>query len=41
MEFNGSPGDLMELSSLFSDDRLVAEATSIAQKLRKIPVIIG
>lgn len=34
MEFNSSPGDLMELSSLFSDDSRVAEAASIAQKLR-------
>ncbi|XP_013622185.1 PREDICTED: exocyst complex component SEC10-like isoform X1 [Brassica oleracea var. oleracea] len=34
MEFNGSPGDLMELSALFSDDSRVAEAASIAQKLR-------
>ena len=36
MEFNSSPGDLMELSPLFSDDSRVAEAASIAQKLRKI-----
>ncbi|CAI9095527.1 OLC1v1031508C2 [Oldenlandia corymbosa var. corymbosa] len=34
MEFNSSPGDLMELSPLFSDDNRVAEAASIAQKLR-------
>ncbi|KAG9132528.1 hypothetical protein Leryth_008452 [Lithospermum erythrorhizon] len=34
MEFNGTPGDLMELSPLFSDDSRVAEAASIAQKLR-------
>ncbi|KDP28562.1 hypothetical protein JCGZ_14333 [Jatropha curcas] len=34
VEFNGSPGDLMELSPLFSDDSRVAEAASIAQKLR-------
>ncbi|EXB51622.1 Exocyst complex component 5 [Morus notabilis] len=34
MEFNSSPGDLMELSPLFSDDARVAEAASIAQKLR-------
>ncbi|XP_058075146.1 exocyst complex component SEC10b-like isoform X2 [Magnolia sinica] len=34
MEFNSSPGDLMELSSLFIDDSRVAEAASIAQKLR-------
>ncbi|KAG6748153.1 hypothetical protein POTOM_048054 [Populus tomentosa] len=34
MEFNGSPGDLMELSPLFSDDSRVAEAASIAHKLR-------
>ncbi|EPS73932.1 hypothetical protein M569_00824, partial [Genlisea aurea] len=34
MEFNSSPGDLMELSALFSDDSRVAEAASIAQKLR-------
>ncbi|KAF5811569.1 putative exocyst complex component Sec10 [Helianthus annuus] len=36
MEFNSSPGDLMELSPLFSDDSRVAEAASIAQKLRSI-----
>lgn len=35
MEFNSSPGDLMELSPLFSDDSRVAEAASVAQKLRK------
>ncbi|XP_078179425.1 exocyst complex component sec10 isoform X1 [Carex rostrata] len=34
MEFNSTPGDLMELSPLFSDDGRVAEAASIAQKLR-------
>ncbi|KAK7275490.1 hypothetical protein RIF29_16609 [Crotalaria pallida] len=34
MEFNSSPGDLMEISPLFSDDSRVAEAASIAQKLR-------
>ncbi|XP_078436856.1 exocyst complex component sec10 [Wolffia australiana] len=34
MEFNSSPGDLMELSPLFSDDSRVAEAASVAQKLR-------
>ncbi|CAK9156719.1 unnamed protein product [Ilex paraguariensis] len=34
MEFNSSPGDLMELSPLFSDDSRVGEAASIAQKLR-------
>ncbi|KAL0422521.1 UNVERIFIED_CONTAM: Exocyst complex component SEC10b [Sesamum latifolium] len=34
MEFNSSPGDLLELSPLFSDDSRVAEAASIAQKLR-------
>ncbi|KAI4328838.1 hypothetical protein L6164_021163 [Bauhinia variegata] len=34
MEFNSSPGELMELSPLFSDDSRVAEAASIAQKLR-------
>ncbi|KAL1534517.1 Exocyst complex component 5 [Salvia divinorum] len=34
MEFNSSPGDLMELSPLFSDDTRVSEAASIAQKLR-------
>lgn len=39
MEFNGSPGDLMELSPLFSDDSRVAEAASIAQKLRKMTVL--
>ncbi|KAL6641693.1 hypothetical protein ACP70R_019874 [Stipagrostis hirtigluma subsp. patula] len=33
MEFNSTPGDLMELSPLFSDDSRVAEAASIAQKL--------
>lgn len=36
MEFNSTPGDLMELSPLFSDDSRVAEAASIAQKLRKL-----
>lgn len=42
MEFNGSPGDLMELSPLFSDDSRVAEAASIAQKLRKpSPLMLG
>lgn len=35
MEFNSTPGDLMELSPLFSDDGRVAEAASIAQKLRE------
>jgi hypothetical protein len=35
MEFNSTPGDLMELSPLFSDDSRVAEAASIAQKLRE------
>nr|GEX10374.1 hypothetical protein [Tanacetum cinerariifolium] len=30
MEFNSSPGDLIQLSSLFSDDKRVAEAASIA-----------
>ncbi|XP_068659031.1 exocyst complex component SEC10b-like isoform X1 [Aristolochia californica] len=34
MEFNSSPGYLMELSPLFSDDSRVAEAASITQKLR-------
>ncbi|KAJ4955436.1 hypothetical protein NE237_012219 [Protea cynaroides] len=34
VEFNGSPGDLMELSPLFSDDSRVAEAAAVAQKLR-------
>ncbi|KAL2629540.1 hypothetical protein R1flu_014226 [Riccia fluitans] len=34
MEFNSSPGDLMELSPLFSDDSKVAEAAAVAQKLR-------
>ncbi|KAF7826100.1 exocyst complex component SEC10b [Senna tora] len=34
MEFNSSPGDLIKLSSLFSDDARVAEAASVAQKLR-------
>ncbi|GKB85164.1 exocyst complex component SEC10-like protein, partial [Tanacetum coccineum] len=36
MEFNSSPGDLIQLSSLFSDDKRVAEAASIAQKLRSL-----
>ena len=36
MEFNSSPGDLMELSPLFSDDTRVVEAASIAQKLSKM-----
>nr|XP_043633310.1 exocyst complex component SEC10a-like [Erigeron canadensis] len=36
MEFNSNPGDLMQLSSLFSDDKRVAEAASIAQKLRSL-----
>lgn len=36
MEFNSSPGDLMELSPLFSDDSRVAEAASVAQKLRML-----
>ncbi|KAH9626737.1 hypothetical protein KSS87_022051 [Heliosperma pusillum] len=35
MEFNSTPGDLLELSPLFSDDSRVAEAASIAQKLRQ------
>jgi exocyst complex component 5 len=35
MEFNSTPGDLMELSPLFSDDSRVAEAASIAHKLRE------
>ncbi|BBN08731.1 exocyst complex component 5 [Marchantia polymorpha subsp. ruderalis] len=34
MEFNSSPGDLMELSPLFTDDSRVAEAAAVAQKLR-------
>ncbi|XP_024993093.1 exocyst complex component SEC10a-like [Cynara cardunculus var. scolymus] len=34
IEFNSDPGDQMKLSSLFSDDKRVAEAASIAQKLR-------
>ncbi|KAK8981385.1 hypothetical protein V6N11_027807 [Hibiscus sabdariffa] len=50
MEFNSSPGDLMELSPLFSDDSRVAEAASIAQKLRSfaeediaraVPSVVG
>ncbi|XVE84717.1 hypothetical protein DITRI_Ditri17bG0035800 [Diplodiscus trichospermus] len=50
MEFNSSPGDLMELSPLFSDDSRVAEATSVAQKLRSfaeedisraVPSVVG
>jgi len=36
MEFNGSPGDLMELSALFTDDARVAEAAAVAQKLSKL-----
>lgn len=36
MEFNGSLGDLMELSALFTDDARVAEAAAVAQKLRLI-----
>lgn len=39
MEFNSSRGDLMELSSLFLDDSRVAEAASVAQKLRKLSFI--
>lgn len=39
MEFNSSPGDLMELSPLFSDDSRVAEAASIAEKLRKMTIL--
>ncbi|XP_078430623.1 exocyst complex component SEC10a-like [Wolffia australiana] len=35
MEFNSSPGDLMELSPLFSDDSRVTEAVSVAQKLHE------
>ncbi|XP_073013621.1 exocyst complex component 5-like isoform X3 [Typha latifolia] len=34
MEFNSSPGDLIGLSPLFSDDSRVAEAASVALKLR-------
>ncbi|CAI9277973.1 unnamed protein product [Lactuca saligna] len=34
MEFNSSQDDLLQLSSLFSDDKRVGEAASIAQKLR-------
>ncbi|XVF88163.1 hypothetical protein PTKIN_Ptkin19aG0028300 [Pterospermum kingtungense] len=50
MEFNSSPGDLMELSPLFSDDSRVAEAASVAQKLRSfaeedisrtVPSVVG
>lgn len=40
MEFNSSPGDLMELSALFSDDKRVAEAASIAQKLSKDDILL-
>ncbi|KAI3829255.1 hypothetical protein L1987_03374 [Smallanthus sonchifolius] len=36
MEFNSSPSDLIQLPSLFSDDKRVAEAASIAQKLRSL-----
>lgn len=39
MEFNGSLGDLMELSSLFTDDARVAEAAAVAQKLRKFGLV--
>ncbi|KAK1307874.1 Exocyst complex component 5 [Acorus calamus] len=35
MELNSSPGDLMELSPLFSDDSRVVEAATVAQKLLK------
>ena len=41
MEFNSSPGDLMELSPLFSDDSRVSEAASIAQKLSKMKPFYG
>lgn len=41
MEFNSTPGDLMELSPLFSDDSRVAEAASIAQKLRKLTTFLS
>jgi hypothetical protein len=41
MEFNSTPGDLMELSPLFSDDSRVAEAASIAQKLRKLSLVLS
>lgn len=41
MEFNSTPGDLMELSPLFSDDGRVAEAASIAQKLREYHLYIA
>ncbi|KAK4266905.1 hypothetical protein QN277_023765 [Acacia crassicarpa] len=34
MEFNSSPGDLIKLSPLFSDESRTAEAASVAQKLR-------
>ncbi|KAJ9542782.1 hypothetical protein OSB04_029288 [Centaurea solstitialis] len=34
IEFNSSSGDEMKLSPLFSDDKRVGEAASIAQKLR-------
>ncbi|KAM0035531.1 putative exocyst complex component Sec10 [Helianthus debilis subsp. tardiflorus] len=38
MEFNSSQGEdnMMQLSSLFSDDKRVGEAASIAQKLRSL-----
>ncbi|KAK9068325.1 hypothetical protein SSX86_012436 [Deinandra increscens subsp. villosa] len=36
MEFNSNQGDMLQLSSLFSDDKRVAEAASIAQKLRSL-----
>lgn len=36
MGFDSSPGDLTELSPLFSGDSRVAEAASIAQKLRTL-----
>lgn len=42
MEFNSSPGELISLSPLFSDDSRVDEAASIAQKLSKMnPLRIG
>ncbi|KAM0064847.1 putative exocyst complex component Sec10 [Helianthus debilis subsp. tardiflorus] len=38
MEFNSSQGEdnMMQLSSLFSDDKRVGEVASIAQKLRSL-----
>eukprot|EP00850_Spirogloea_muscicola_P002872 SM000011S19050 [mRNA] locus=s11:509502:515891:- [translate_table: standard] len=34
MDFNNSPGDLLRLAPVFSDDKRVAEAAALSQKLR-------